>query len=515
MATPGLAEPPPAQLVGEQFVNTYYGIQAKNLVQLHRFYTEASTMSFVEYGQAAETASGVREIQDKTVAVYGDRHASFDSVTAQYSSNKCVLVLVTGVMAAMDQRPRPFVQCFILAPQERGYYVHNDVFRYLRTPDEGAPLPVGGVPGPMVGGVPMHAVPFMRPDIPGGMMPGMMAPVMAMPRGPPPPGVVPAAVPIPTPLVPPPAAVAAVPHPVPPPAAAPPPAPAPVAPAPAPVPEPAPLAAPAAPPPAPAVEAEAAAEEAAAEGDHDAAPAAAPTSYLAAIKAASANAAAKKAPTAAAPRPAAPAASRTIPAPVTHGASPAAPTTPAASAGGDVAGEDDDEPKVEPCSVFVRYVPHNYTDTDLRQLFGKYGNITSLTLKPPKNQQGGSDRGLLAFISYDSVTAANVAIGASPVDYNGTSLNIEQKREMAMGRGRGMRDARGGFSGRSGGRGEGRGIGRGAPLAGGRGGFTARPGAEGGRGGAGGRTSGGRGGRMGGRGEDGGGRGAAAAAVAE
>lgn len=50
---------------------------------------------------------------------------------AQESYGGGVLVLVTGFMIGKDNIKQKFTQCFFLAPQEKGYFVLNDVFRFV------------------------------------------------------------------------------------------------------------------------------------------------------------------------------------------------------------------------------------------------------------------------------------------------------------------------------------------------------------------------------------------------
>ena len=52
-------------------------------------------------------------------------------VDAQESYNGGVIVLVIGSMVNVDGSRRGFTQTFFLAPQDKGYYVLNDIFRYL------------------------------------------------------------------------------------------------------------------------------------------------------------------------------------------------------------------------------------------------------------------------------------------------------------------------------------------------------------------------------------------------
>ena len=50
---------------------------------------------------------------------------------AQESFGGGVTVFVTGFMIGKDGIKQKFTQSFFLAPQEKGYFVLNDVFRYV------------------------------------------------------------------------------------------------------------------------------------------------------------------------------------------------------------------------------------------------------------------------------------------------------------------------------------------------------------------------------------------------
>ena len=53
------------------------------------------------------------------------------SVDCQESLTGSILVLVTGSQSHPSwEQPRFFVQSFFLVPQEHGYYVNNDIFRF-------------------------------------------------------------------------------------------------------------------------------------------------------------------------------------------------------------------------------------------------------------------------------------------------------------------------------------------------------------------------------------------------
>lgn len=62
---------------------------------------------------------------------YGELIAEIKSVDAQESFGGGVLVLVTGYLTGKDNKRRDFTQSFFLAPQDNGYFVLNDLFRYV------------------------------------------------------------------------------------------------------------------------------------------------------------------------------------------------------------------------------------------------------------------------------------------------------------------------------------------------------------------------------------------------
>lgn len=66
---------------------------------------------------------------------YEDYTAEIKTADAQESYEKGVIVLVTGCLTGKDNVRRKFSQTFFLAPQDKGYYVLNDVFRYIEEND--------------------------------------------------------------------------------------------------------------------------------------------------------------------------------------------------------------------------------------------------------------------------------------------------------------------------------------------------------------------------------------------
>ena len=62
---------------------------------------------------------------------YEDYTAEIDTADAQESHERGVIVLVPGRLTGKDNVRKKFSQTFFLAPQDKGYFVLNDVFRFL------------------------------------------------------------------------------------------------------------------------------------------------------------------------------------------------------------------------------------------------------------------------------------------------------------------------------------------------------------------------------------------------
>jgi len=78
----------------------------------------------------------IQAINEKILAMdYGEFRAEIKTVDAQESLNDGVIVLVTGYLTGKDLVKKDFTQCFFLAPQDKGYFVLNDIFRYVDESD--------------------------------------------------------------------------------------------------------------------------------------------------------------------------------------------------------------------------------------------------------------------------------------------------------------------------------------------------------------------------------------------
>lgn len=76
---------------------------------------------------------GITEVL-KTLS-YGDfKSAEITSYDIQESHDGGFLLVVTGYFALNERLRRKFSQTFFLAPQENGYFVLNDMFRFVNEP---------------------------------------------------------------------------------------------------------------------------------------------------------------------------------------------------------------------------------------------------------------------------------------------------------------------------------------------------------------------------------------------
>jgi len=92
----------------------------------------------------------VQGINEKILSLnFKEFKAEIKTADAQKSHKEGVTVLVTGCLTGKDNLRRKFAQSFFLAPQDNGFFVLNDVFRYVEDPEPSEPHPVNGDDGPI------------------------------------------------------------------------------------------------------------------------------------------------------------------------------------------------------------------------------------------------------------------------------------------------------------------------------------------------------------------------------
>ncbi|GJJ14846.1 hypothetical protein Clacol_009114 [Clathrus columnatus] len=119
--------------VGWQFVPQYYMFVNKQPQKLHCFYTKSSTFIHGTEGEDGKPCFGQQEIHNKIISIgFQDCKVFIHSVDAQSSANGGIIIQVIGEMSNRGEPWRKFAQTFFLAPQPSGYFVLNDIFRFLK-----------------------------------------------------------------------------------------------------------------------------------------------------------------------------------------------------------------------------------------------------------------------------------------------------------------------------------------------------------------------------------------------
>ncbi|KAB2092689.1 hypothetical protein ES319_A02G047300v1 [Gossypium barbadense] len=116
--------------VGTYFVGQYYQVLQQEPHLVHQFYSDSSTMVRVD-GNNRETAAAMLQIHALVMSL---NFTGIEIKTAYSleSWNGGVLVMVSGSVQVKDFNfRRKFMQTFFLAPQEKGYFVLNDIFHYI------------------------------------------------------------------------------------------------------------------------------------------------------------------------------------------------------------------------------------------------------------------------------------------------------------------------------------------------------------------------------------------------
>ncbi|XAR61050.1 hypothetical protein NMG60_11034633 [Bertholletia excelsa] len=126
----GYTAPVSAAQVGSYFVGQYYQILRQQPDLAHQFYTDASTMIRVD-GDSSESASAMLQIHTLLVSL-NFTAIEIKTINSLESWSGGILVVVSGSVRSKDfSGRRKFVQTFVLAPQEKGYFVLNDIFHFL------------------------------------------------------------------------------------------------------------------------------------------------------------------------------------------------------------------------------------------------------------------------------------------------------------------------------------------------------------------------------------------------
>ncbi|KAK3295678.1 uncharacterized protein B0H64DRAFT_151623 [Chaetomium fimeti] len=121
----------PKDEVGWYFVEQYYTTMSRSPGRLHLYYGKKAQFVCGREAQVVNVSFGRQPIQDRIKSMdFQDCKVRISNVDTQ-GSEENILITVIGEMANKDAEPKKFVQTFVLAQQPSGYFVLNDMLRFL------------------------------------------------------------------------------------------------------------------------------------------------------------------------------------------------------------------------------------------------------------------------------------------------------------------------------------------------------------------------------------------------
>ncbi|KAJ2965885.1 hypothetical protein NUW58_g10801 [Xylaria curta] len=113
------------------FVEQYYTTLSKNPEKLHLFYGKRSQFVYGQEGQSANVSVGRPTIQDRIKDLdFQNCKVRVSNVDSQASFEN-IVIQVIGETSNKAGDPKKFVQTFVLAQQPSGYFVLNDILRFI------------------------------------------------------------------------------------------------------------------------------------------------------------------------------------------------------------------------------------------------------------------------------------------------------------------------------------------------------------------------------------------------
>ncbi|KAI2470641.1 hypothetical protein F4781DRAFT_171587 [Annulohypoxylon bovei var. microspora] len=113
------------------FVEQYYTTLSKNPEKLHLFYGKRSQFVYGLEAEVANVSVGRQLIQERIKQLdFQDCKVRVSNVDSQASYDN-IVIQVIGETSNKAGDPKKFVQTFVLAQQPSGYFVLNDILRYI------------------------------------------------------------------------------------------------------------------------------------------------------------------------------------------------------------------------------------------------------------------------------------------------------------------------------------------------------------------------------------------------
>ncbi|KAL1625149.1 hypothetical protein SLS56_007495 [Neofusicoccum ribis] len=129
----------PKDEVGWYFVEQYYTTLSRTPEKLFLFYNKRSQFVSGIEEEKVEVCVGQKAINDRIKELdFKDCKVRVTNVDSQGSDSN-IVIQVVGEISNKNQPHRKFTQTFVLAGQTNGYFVLNDIFRYIKEEDEELP----------------------------------------------------------------------------------------------------------------------------------------------------------------------------------------------------------------------------------------------------------------------------------------------------------------------------------------------------------------------------------------
>ncbi|KAF2273682.1 uncharacterized protein EI97DRAFT_149472 [Westerdykella ornata] len=131
----------PKEEIGWYFVEQYYTTLSKNPERLYLYYNKRSQFVSGTEEEKAPVCHGQKSINDRIKELdFHDTKVRVTNVDSQGSDDN-IVIQVIGQISNKGEPHKRFVQTFVLAAQTHGYFLLNDIFRYLadETEEEEAP----------------------------------------------------------------------------------------------------------------------------------------------------------------------------------------------------------------------------------------------------------------------------------------------------------------------------------------------------------------------------------------
>ncbi|KAK3719515.1 hypothetical protein LTR37_004373 [Vermiconidia calcicola] len=121
----------PKDEVGWYFVEQYYTTLSRSPEKLYLFYNKRSQFVSGQETDKVTVCVGQRAINDRIKELdFQDCKVRVTNVDSQASDSN-IVIQVIGEISNKSQPHKKFTQTFVLATQTNGYFVLNDIFRYL------------------------------------------------------------------------------------------------------------------------------------------------------------------------------------------------------------------------------------------------------------------------------------------------------------------------------------------------------------------------------------------------